>query len=548
MAKKKLASSATLEKLRGVARKFDYGDYVMLFRSAVAKALTVDKLIDGLLKAKVIGGAKRNVTKEVLAGRMKTPMGPWGLVVRLVGQPWTYLVGDHLEYKWPAKLASKLDLRAALFVADGMSGTLYAAAYEKAKLLAELSTGVPVTGKKLKGGKIAKELKDDSIVVRGPLLDNAWLAGQKTARGAWESVANEIEAFVPVIWSHSKEGFVAMESFSSRKLKSAEIERIDLVVFGPASTLDVTDPSNSLAKAIDAGDAAGVREALVAGADPDFLPDDDDSPLIRCLQLGLGGMYDSLYCRVTRKQQLEVLAALLEGGADLQSKVSDSAVGEVMENLERGDERTAIGLLELLFKHGADPNALCGGDFFGGSRPLYVAAMRGKVAVVKFLLASGADPKLPNRNGKTPLQQLAPKRKAQEPSGREEVASLRDAMIKMVGDEATSILDAFLDQPENPTPTSKGPTLRQAMIDEVDNKQSAEEQAIDLLTSAERGEAHIADWPELAEASYQAYAEKTRAFRLQRWQEDPNLVRLLDEQAGHTRYDTLDGNEPATLN
>src|SRR5687768_4202075 len=89
-----------------------------------------DLLLDTMLEAGWIGGVRRSVTEEVLAESLPRPVGPWGLLVQLVGHPWTYLRGDSLWYEWPKELAAKLGRRAALFEINGQHGSLYARAYQ----------------------------------------------------------------------------------------------------------------------------------------------------------------------------------------------------------------------------------------------------------------------------------------------------------------------------------------------------------------------------------------------------------------------------------
>ena len=546
---RKSKSPATPVGQRGISKHFDSGSSVLLFRGLRGKPVNVDKLLDGLLESGIIGGVRRDVGEELFAGHISRPMGAWGLVIRLAGQPWTYLVGDRLHYDWPRELASKLRLRVAGFFADGLMGRSITLAYQGDHLLVdhmELPFGQRDENsppdqhyKKIESGSPIGGVFS-GLFLRGPLLDGAWLKRQRNGRKAWQAIAVALDAYVPRIWHGHSEGVAELIAYSGRKLKPADIERVDLFTFGPPETMNASQASHDLAKAIDAGDAAAVRAAIAAGAGVEHLPDDDDSPLIRCLRLGRkGSMYDARYSHITRVQQLEVLKALLEGGANPDPPGESSAIGEIMEQIDHDDERTPIRLLAMLIEHGADPNAFCGGIFFAGSRPLYVAALRKKLAVVKFLLAHGADPSLQSANGKTPRQQLQPDVEADTTTGDDMIAMFGEMFEKIGGKETAEVFESYLDGKDE---DGLGKTRRQQLKSDTDTKRSVADRIIALLTAAEQRHADTADWPTLADAAYQQCAAKTRAHRRQMWRDHPETMR-----ATGGRHDTLDGDEPATV-
>jgi ankyrin repeat protein len=125
-----------------------------------------------------------------------------------------------------------------------------------------------------------------------------------------------------------------------------------------------------------AGKAATVRALLAAGADAnrESAGDSDGTPLCGAACWG----YE------------ETVRALLEGGADPNQAECDGSVP--LEWAARGMHHgTAVALLEA----GADPNH--------PSAPLVIAADRGSVGLVRLLLAHGADPSLPDVQGRTAL-------------------------------------------------------------------------------------------------------------------------------------------------
>src|SRR3954452_13768061 len=126
------------------------------------------------------------------------------------------------------------------------------------------------------------------------------------------------------------------------------------------------------------GHADVVSALLEAGADPNriSLGDSDGLPL----------------CAAACWGHHETVGVLLEGGADPNLTESGdwtpllwAAVG--------GHTSTVI----LLLDHVADPDA------YSRTTPLWLAANRGAVDVVRALLAHGADPAKPNDQGSTPL-------------------------------------------------------------------------------------------------------------------------------------------------
>ncbi|HYQ14909.1 MAG TPA: ankyrin repeat domain-containing protein [Polyangiaceae bacterium] len=99
------------------------------------------------------------------------------------------------------------------------------------------------------------------------------------------------------------------------------------------------------------------------------------------------------------------LAQLLDAGSDpnalQQSYPSWTPLHAAIEALENGGSVEAI---VLLLRHGASPN---GWDGARDSTPLLMAIFRGQPAVVRLLLASGADPNVVGAEGDSPLRWCA---------------------------------------------------------------------------------------------------------------------------------------------
>jgi hypothetical protein len=100
---------------------------------------------------------------------------------------------------------------------------------------------------------------------------------------------------------------------------------------------------------------------------------------------------------------------------------------EFCEVIVSGDSATAMKLLE------ADPNALDN----SGVAPLHRAVRNRCALVVSALLAGGADPRAPNRNGSTPLL-LATQTTGRSGSGSPEARAAQKEILRLLDPGAMS--------------------------------------------------------------------------------------------------------------
>ena len=147
------------------------------------------------------------------------------------------------------------------------------------------------------------------------------------------------------------------------------------------------DANDDLFAAINQHDAAGVRQALRAGADVNlhYKALFNDTPLSTAIQ---------------EECSIEIVNLLLQAGADVNAKNDHN--GRAILFIPWGINRSAITIAELLIKAGADVNAA---DIHG-TTPLMKVARWGTPAEVELLLKSGADPRIKDSDGHDALWHL----------------------------------------------------------------------------------------------------------------------------------------------
>lgn len=123
---------------------------------------------------------------------------------------------------------------------------------------------------------------------------------------------------------------------------------------------------------------AGVAQLLLAsGASPQARNKDGETPL-----------------QVAERAKKAEVAQVLRGGGPARAS---SGGGEMIEAVKRGDLARVRDLLA------ADPALLNAKEATYGGTPLHWAALRGHATIVQFLIAQGADTKIRNGDGETPL-------------------------------------------------------------------------------------------------------------------------------------------------
>jgi len=146
--------------------------------------------------------------------------------------------------------------------------------------------------------------------------------------------------------------------------------------------------STSLQRAIEKGDPVAVRKAIAAGASLELLPELKLPPLLWAVT------------KRKNRRYVEVMDALLSAGAP-----SRDAHGHrtplILLAADSGHEQAkTIALLEHLLRRGHVRDLDAHGEH--GETALHVAAKNGALAVVKFLVARGADVHVKTKAGDKP--------------------------------------------------------------------------------------------------------------------------------------------------
>src|SRR5688572_22557567 len=345
----------------------DSWDTVLLRFDDPPRPTDVDAVVDRLTERGVIGAVKRDIGSELFANKLKAPGGKWALLIKAKGQSWLWLAPSWREYRTAEDLAQKAGLATLLAGYQDTAGATFVIAYDGAKLKVDFeSTGYE--GKRLKDS-------DNETRIKGPMHDRKWLKQFPSETEVQEAILKELDAFTPYLFAYSGGGKVGMTAVDEDQLEPGVFERIDLLVFGSARSLEVGEEGERLKEATKNGDAAAVRAAIKAGADLTVLPDSASPPL----QYAIG-------CDAKDPQKwVSVIRAFLEGGADPSGPPGANPPLCALANQSFVDLQTMIEGLGALLDRGADPAGQCTDELqFPGSTAVHILAQARGPTALKF--------------------------------------------------------------------------------------------------------------------------------------------------------------------
>ena len=385
-----------VEKRRGTLKAWDYNSWEGVVID-VGGAGGIDAVIENLSKAKRVGLVEADVTKAALAGKLNQPDAPHLIIVKLNGHDWAPVSASFSKsYDMDAwrELSRDANTRVIWCGHQDTAGATGFEMFDRGEAAVEFES----TGEEY-GAESEDDLDGVEFGTRftSKLHKKTWWQQHEDENETLQALVKDQDAYVPLFGfqANEKSGKLSLFAFPEDTIEPANVERVVLAVYGPASKAKPSAAGKQLHDAIKQMDVAAVESALAAGADINFLP---------------GLSYNALSYAVNRAlddpaRGVPVIDALLRGGAD----VNDGGAEQNAPlwhafNMCFAELHRKIPVLQALVRAGADLNVMGVTSYVKGRRPLHVVAGEGNLEMTEFLLANGADPRAVDANGKTARQ------------------------------------------------------------------------------------------------------------------------------------------------
>lgn len=321
--------------------------------------------------------------EKLPAGRYVPPREPHVLGFSRTGEPWFLLSGERINEEWVRKNGKRKRVQTLSVGYDSERLKTHFRLYDGGKIAIDFeATGPPEQPAKKRRIKSIESLEgvvpDDATPAEtiAALLDHA------EARQMLVRLVTE-DRYQRLCWQNGD------------ALAEAKIDETFRVSFY-ALTEGENPASDRLQNAIYDCDPAAVTQAIADGANLEWLPNSNASPLEKAIGYNRDGWR-------------ECVRALVEGGAQVDGFLGDTppiiyAFSWVRHGAERLGQLNAIDAIDCLLELGADVNARDTGNHGEGRTPLHHAADKHATLIAAHLVAAGADVDAVDDHGRTAAQ------------------------------------------------------------------------------------------------------------------------------------------------
>ncbi len=356
MPKKKTVALPT-EQRRGVplGHLIYYKWWITLVRTDrdLSKPNDPDVVIDRMLKAGVFGQVKRDVGREMLAGKLKQPKANHVLLTQLKGQSWLYL-DSYLE---AGELARKTGLTTLLAGYDDTGGNIFLHLYEGTNERIAFDSE----------GFTKDEASPSDAKFKSDRHKKNWWRQFEDETVAVDALARELDAYVPWVEYFGSSRTVGITfTDEAGDVPAEDFLRVDLLVESTEQSEPLEEPEEPIHASESQADSKSQSRPSKSPARPARPPIVPSEMIAAC-----------------RNGRVEKVRKHVEAGMSVNGVEQRDGHRPLTAAAAAGQLEVVRFLLDM----GADPDSQ---NYF--EKPaLVLAATKGHLAVVKLLLDRGAD-------------------------------------------------------------------------------------------------------------------------------------------------------------